>query len=59
MTNNDKMFFKNQKPVYPIGHCEAFVERKWELSRKQTFALQNKSINESYDESFGLCKVMK
>ena len=53
MTNNDKMFFKNQKLVYPIGHCEAFVERKWELSRKQTFALQNKSINESYDESFG------
>lgn len=38
-------------------HCESIVERKWELSRKQILAWQNRSRNESYDESFGFVKI--
>ena len=56
MTNNDETFYENQKSICPVRRCEAFVETKWELSRKRTLARQNSCRDESYDESFGFVK---
>lgn len=50
MTNNNKSFCEIQKLVCPMECCEAFVERKLELSRKRTLAIQNKSRNETFDK---------
>lgn len=50
MANNNKSFCEIQKLVSPMECCEAFVERKLELSRKRTLAIQNKSRNETFDK---------
>ena len=56
MVNDDRTFYENQKLTTPIGGCEAFAQRKWELSRKRALKRKERSRVESYDESFAYVK---
>ena len=49
-------FYENQKLTTPIGHCEAFVQQKWKLSRKRALKRKKQSRVESFYESFSYVK---
>ena len=56
LVNDDRTFYENQKLTTLNGRCEAFVQRKWELSRKRALKRKERSRVESYDENFSYVK---
>ena len=52
MVPRDLNFYENQKCNLPIGYCEGFVDRKWELCNKRKMQRLNRSRDESLNQSF-------
>ena len=52
MTEADWEFFEKQKKSPPVGYCDNFVDRKWEMSNKRKQNRANRSRDESLDETY-------
>ena len=52
MVPRDWKFYENQKCNPPIGYCEGFVDRQWELSNKRKMQRLNRSRDESLNQSY-------
>lgn len=50
MTMSDWEFYENQQNNPPIGYCQGFVDRRWEMSNRRKMDRLNRSRDESYHE---------
>ena len=52
MTDKRWKFLNNQSQNPPIGCCESFAERRWEIAQKRRQKQENRVHNQSFEESF-------